>query len=458
VFPISFRDADGKWIGFAVDVLNEAARRENITLEWKATRNSQAAEEALRSGNIDLMPAGMVTPERERAFYVSAPWWSLETMLVSRADRRTISRVGITTVYSDLARKAFPSVQLVPYSASHRSLAAMCRGDIDGVLVAHSEVYDLLLQRPPECEAVQFVSGETSVTPQLALIARKSEQRLADRLRRRIDDMARDGTLMRMAVKNPPVSTAGVTQFEQRLRDRLNRRLWTVCGSLLALFLGWFLWYRQRDLVRTRRSASELRGVHAQLKEVNAELERMGRTTAMALDAAKSGAWEWNLETGELTWTESYRKLLGVPLTVKPSLELFYSLVHPDDQERLRKHVEESLRNRSAEFRAEFRISRPDGIHWLERRGQVIWSAEGKPVRSVGVTTDITEQKVLRGLLPTCAYCKKIRDEDSQWQQLEAYISSHTNARFSHGICPDCTAKALATEGLADERAPRHSA
>ena len=48
------------------------------------------------------------------------------------------------------------------------------------------------------------------------------------------------------------------------------------------------------------------------------------------------------------------------------------------------------------------------------------------------------EVKRLRGILPTCAYCKNIRDESGNWHQLEAYIQSHSEAKFSHGICPDC--------------------
>jgi len=46
--------------------------------------------------------------------------------------------------------------------------------------------------------------------------------------------------------------------------------------------------------------------------------------------------------------------------------------------------------------------------------------------------------KVLSGFIPICASCKKIRDDQGYWNQLEAYIQSHTEAQFSHGICPDC--------------------
>ena len=46
--------------------------------------------------------------------------------------------------------------------------------------------------------------------------------------------------------------------------------------------------------------------------------------------------------------------------------------------------------------------------------------------------------KQLQGLLPICSYCKKIRDDRNYWRQVEEYISAHSEARFSHGICPPC--------------------
>jgi hypothetical protein len=49
--------------------------------------------------------------------------------------------------------------------------------------------------------------------------------------------------------------------------------------------------------------------------------------------------------------------------------------------------------------------------------------------------------KVLNGLLPICAWCHKIRDDDGYWQRLEAYVTARSDAQFSHGICPDCAAR-----------------
>jgi hypothetical protein len=49
--------------------------------------------------------------------------------------------------------------------------------------------------------------------------------------------------------------------------------------------------------------------------------------------------------------------------------------------------------------------------------------------------------KNLRGLLPICASCKKVRDDKGYWNQIEQYFTEHFEAEFSHGICPDCMAK-----------------
>ncbi len=88
--------------------------------------------------------------------------------------------------------------------------------------------------------------------------------------------------------------------------------------------------------------------------------------------------------------------------------------------------------------------------------------AEGRTWGAVDVARDITERKhaeaererlilelqqalaevkTLSGLLPICASCKKIRDDQGYWQQIEAYISDHSHAEFTHSICPDCAKK-----------------
>ena len=53
----------------------------------------------------------------------------------------------------------------------------------------------------------------------------------------------------------------------------------------------------------------------------------------------------------------------------------------------------------------------------------------------------LAEVKALSGLLPICSHCKKIRDDQGYWNQIEAYIASRSDATFTHGICPECARK-----------------
>jgi phosphoserine phosphatase RsbU/P len=58
----------------------------------------------------------------------------------------------------------------------------------------------------------------------------------------------------------------------------------------------------------------------------------------------------------------------------------------------------------------------------------------------------LDRERQLQGLLPICAYCKKIRDDQNYWHQVEVYVSRHSNAQFSHGMCPDCFDRVMKTE------------
>jgi len=78
-----------------------------------------------------------------------------------------------------------------------------------------------------------------------------------------------------------------------------------------------------------------------------------------------------------------------------------------------------------------------DGI-LLQR--SITYSIERQKLLSQLETT-LKELKILKGMLPICSGCKKIRDDKGYWNHLESYISEHTNAEFTHGLCPECAEK-----------------
>jgi DNA-binding response OmpR family regulator len=70
--------------------------------------------------------------------------------------------------------------------------------------------------------------------------------------------------------------------------------------------------------------------------------------------------------------------------------------------------------------------------------------------------TALSNVKQLRGLLPICSYCKRIRGDDQYWQQVEGYVAAHSDAQFSHGICPPCFEKVSAEiDEISRNRQPR---
>jgi len=86
--------------------------------------------------------------------------------------------------------------------------------------------------------------------------------------------------------------------------------------------------------------------------------------------------------------------------------------------------LEERVKERTAELEAE-----------IARRKEIEAALEGERQH---LAQALEEVRTLRGILPICAICKKIRDDKGYWNQVEEYVSDHTEARFSHGICPDC--------------------
>ena len=127
--------------------------------------------------------------------------------------------------------------------------------------------------------------------------------------------------------------------------------------------------------------------------------------------------------------------------------------VHPDDFDRCLAIYLDHFKNRLS-FEMEYRLLRHDGVYrWIFDRGVPFEDENGEFAGYIGSCVDVTERveaqealrsklenelKMLKGIIPICMYCKKIRDDEATWQQLEKYITEHSEAYFSHGICPDC--------------------
>ena len=82
----------------------------------------------------------------------------------------------------------------------------------------------------------------------------------------------------------------------------------------------------------------------------------------------------------------------------------------------------------------------------------ITWLAQQLRAARLRAEDALEQVRTLTGLLPICAWCKKIRDEEGRWQQLERYISLHSDAKFTHGLCEECARRLEADkQALKDE-------
>lgn len=197
-------------------------------------------------------------------------------------------------------------------------------------------------------------------------------------------------------------------------------------------------------------------------KQAERALRASEERLALALDAAEDGVWDWDVETGETLFNARWAAMLGFETSeLAPHVETWRGLIHPDDLPRVLETLARHLAGESENCEVEHRLRTKTGAYkWVLTRGKVgTRTPDGRAVRITGTQQDIDVEKraaeererlirelqealdkvrTLSGLLPICGSCKKIRDDEGYWQRIEAYISEHTGAQFSHGLCPAC--------------------
>jgi PAS domain S-box-containing protein len=153
-------------------------------------------------------------------------------------------------------------------------------------------------------------------------------------------------------------------------------------------------------------------------------------------------------------------------------------ITHPEDVGTTTELATSLLRNEISAYRVEKRYFHKDGsIVWVHLTATAIRDDWGKPLFGLAMIEDISARwllnqdreklivqlkaalanvKTLSGLLPMCAWCKRIRDDQGSWSDVEHYVRRQTDADFTHGICPDCQNQVRRDLGLSpeDEVAP----
>lgn len=199
------------------------------------------------------------------------------------------------------------------------------------------------------------------------------------------------------------------------------------------------------------------------LYKVNAEKRLKEQELFFRTIADHTYDWEtWVGAEGELIYTSpSCLRMTGYRKEqFEADPDLLYSIMEPADGLDPVPEFKAHRHDKSKKMVMEFSLKKADGsIIWVEHICQPVFSFEGRYLGRRASNRDITERKTaekareeligelqqamesiktLNGLLPICSHCKKIRDDEGYWNQVETYVSKYTGAEFSHGLCPDC--------------------
>jgi PAS domain S-box-containing protein len=188
----------------------------------------------------------------------------------------------------------------------------------------------------------------------------------------------------------------------------------------------------------------------------------------LILEGTKDGAWDWDLTTGAVVFDERWASMLGYRIDeIGKHVSAWEVRIHPEDKAEAMRILNDHLEGRIPYYESEHRMMTKEGTwKWILDRGKVVQrDADGKPLRAAGTHSDIAKRKeqeaererlllelkeaaakikTLSGLLPICAGCKKIRDDHGSWNPVEIYVQRHSEAQFTHGLCPECVDKYFA--------------
>lgn len=215
---------------------------------------------------------------------------------------------------------------------------------------------------------------------------------------------------------------------------------------------------QQRQLLGIFRDITNRRHMEMALRDSEERLQ-------LAIEGNNDGLWDWNADTNKVFFSKRWKEMLGFQEDeISDDLFEWDKRIHPEDKEAVYADLNKHLNGETPFFQNEHRLQCKDGSYkWILDRGKVIsWTEDHQPLRVVGTHTDITVRKetelenqrlvkelsealdkvkLLSGFLPICSNCKKIRDDKGYWTKIEKYIRDHSEAEFSHGICPDCAKK-----------------
>ncbi len=165
------------------------------------------------------------------------------------------------------------------------------------------------------------------------------------------------------------------------------------------------------------------------IQEQTVSIQESENRLRLALEASRTGTWDWNIVTGHVTWDERNTALFGLePGAFQGTYEHFLELIEAQNHGSVARALQESL-DKKSEFAAEFPVTWPDGsMHNMLARGRAFYDETGRPIRMSGITHDITERKRSEEVSRQLAAIVESTDDAIIGKTLEGIVTSWNKA------------------------------
>ena len=264
--PRQFVDSQGRPYGSAIDLLNEAARRADIQLQW--VHVPQGPDQGLSEGIVDLWPVVNQLPER-KSFHFSEPYAQVTYWLIKQARdgaQDVEGRVvGVTAgLATTMAEKHLPQAKLQVFDSVSASIATLCDGKIFAAVIPESPTHSSVFRKPEGCDLRMSPIPDAILWSGIASSPKHADAAgIADRLRREIGGMVRDGTFSSISLKwfgYPTNEAAMVESLTLAHKEQQKRNIVLAVVSVAAVLLLWMavrLRRAQRAAERATQAKSE---------------------------------------------------------------------------------------------------------------------------------------------------------------------------------------------------------
>ena len=309
--PQHFQDKDGKPTGIIVELINEAARRAGIRLQWSL--EPESSEAALKANKVDLWPVMTIRPERKGVVYITDPYREDTICFFVRSESpfTRLQDFGNSRIAYDgepldvrLLHPHLPNAKLVVIDSPKERVEAVCQQSVDAAYVDEYTALTTLLEGV-SCrgEGLRIIQAP-ELSGLLGVGATFEAKPVADAIRKEIGSMAADGTLDRIASRWRSFSSRNLEVANELARTRTTER-WLIAGIsgavLLLLVMLWqgaavrraqvALHERNRELTIALASAREATKLKGQFlanmsHEIRTPMNAILGMTALAMDTS----------------------------------------------------------------------------------------------------------------------------------------------------------------------------